>query len=294
MVRISPRFGDAVAQMLLFYVVAMICMLESHRRPRLLYGTALCFGLAFMSKSWHAALIPVTCLIYLLITGEIRRLRPRHYLGLLFFGLLPIAPWAIARYQRDGMLFFEKMFTIDVVKRATSVHEEHWGGTGFYVSYLLSDRTVIVAAAVRADRPLLEGSTPPAHLPRPMGILLWFAVPLILYSLCVSKLLWYIYVCLPPLAVGFGMACGKLARGALRSGWKALPRLACLVAAVALIVPMGLSNWQRVSTAGNEDRYQRLIWEMFDRENGRRHAHLCAVRIREQLLRGGLSLLGAG
>ena len=46
--------------------------------------------------------------------------------------------------------------------------------------------------------------------------------PLVLYSLCVSKLQWYIYVCLPPLAVGFGMALGKLARGGLRSGWKAL------------------------------------------------------------------------
>ena len=70
------------------------------------------------------------------------------------------------------------------------------------------------------------------------GILLWFAVPLVLYSLCVSKLAWYIYVCLPPLAVGFGMACGKLARGALRSGWKALPRLACLAAAAVMMVSM--------------------------------------------------------
>ena len=159
------RFGDADAQMLLFYVVAMICMLESRRTPRLLYGTALCFGLAFMSKSWHAALIPVTCLVYLVVTGEIRRLKPRHYLGLIFFGLLPIAPWAIARYQRDGLTFFEKMLSIDVVKRATSVHEEHWGGTGYYVSYLLSDRAVLVAAAAV----LLEGCAVFAAFPGPMG-----------------------------------------------------------------------------------------------------------------------------
>ena len=226
------RFGDADAQMLLFYVVAMIFMLESHRRPRLLYGTALCFGLAFMSKSWHAALIPVTCLIYLLVTGEIRRLRPRHYLGLIFFGLLPIAPWAIARYQRDGMLFFEKMLSIDVVKRATSVHEEHRGGVGYYVSYLLSDRTVIAATAIVLIA-LCWKVVRRLRLSRDQwGILLWFAVPLVLYSLCVSKLSWYIFVSLPPLAVGFGMACAKLACGALRTGWKALPRVACLAAAV--------------------------------------------------------------
>ena len=33
------RFGDADAQMLLFYVLAMIFMLESRRSPRMLYGT---------------------------------------------------------------------------------------------------------------------------------------------------------------------------------------------------------------------------------------------------------------
>ena len=260
------RFGDADAQMLLFYVVAMICMLESRRTPRLLYGTALCFGLAFMSKSWHAALIPVTCLIYLLVTGEIRRLRPRHYLGLIFFGLLPIAPWAIARYQRDGMAFFEKMLSIDVVKRATSVHEEHRGGVGYYVSYLLSDRTVIAATAIVLIA-LCWKVVRRLRLSRDQwGILLWFAVPLVLYSLCVSKLSWYIFVSLPPLAVGFGMACAKLACGALRTGWKALPRVACLAAAVIVMASTGWSNWEAVRTTGNEDRYQRLIWEMFDRE----------------------------
>ena len=260
------RFGDADAQMLLFYVVAMICMLESHRRPRLLYGTALCFGLAFMSKSWHAALIPVTCLVYLVVTGEIRRLKPRHYLGLIFFGLLPIAPWAIARYQRDGMAFFEKMLSIDVVKRATTVHEDHRGGAGYYVSYLLSDRAVLVAS-VAVLIALCWKAVRRLRLSHDQwGVLLWFAVPLVLYSLCVSKLQWYIYVCLPPLAVGFGMALGKLARGGLRSGWKALPRLACLAAAVVLMVSLSLKNWENVSAAGNEDRYQRLIWEMFDRE----------------------------
>ena len=38
------RFGDADAQMLLFYVLAMIFMLESHGKPALLYSTALCLA----------------------------------------------------------------------------------------------------------------------------------------------------------------------------------------------------------------------------------------------------------
>lgn len=221
------RFGDADAQMLLFYVLAMIFMLESRGKPRLLYGTALCFGLAFMSKSWHAALIPVTCLMYLVVTGEIRRLKPRHYLGLIFFGLLPIAPWAIARYQRDGLTFFEKMLSIDVVKRATSVHEEHWGGTGYYVSYLLSDRAVLVAAAAVLIA-LCWKAVRCLRLSRDQwGVLLWFAVPLVLYSLCVSKLQWYIYVCLPPPGrrVWHGLRQAGARRTALRMESLATPGL---------------------------------------------------------------------
>ena len=56
------RFGDADAQMLLFYVVAMICMLESHRRLRLLYGTALCFGLDVFNLQRHVLGIAVRAL----------------------------------------------------------------------------------------------------------------------------------------------------------------------------------------------------------------------------------------
>ena len=48
------------------------------------------------------------------------------------------------------MVFFEKMFSIDVVRRATAVHEEHWGGPGFYISYLLSDRSTVAAAVIVA------------------------------------------------------------------------------------------------------------------------------------------------
>ena len=33
-----------------------------------------------------------------------------------------------------------------------------------------------------------------------------------------------------------------------------------------LMAAQGVANWQQVNTSGNEDRYQRLIWEMFDRD----------------------------
>ena len=79
------RFGDADAQMVLFYTIAMLCMLESRKNLRWLYGSAVCFGLAFMSKSWHAALIPVTCFLYVCVTGLIKKLNWKQYLLLLLY-----------------------------------------------------------------------------------------------------------------------------------------------------------------------------------------------------------------
>lgn len=260
------RFGDADAQMLLFYTAGMLCMLDSRRNLRLLYGTAICFGLAFMSKSWHAALIPVTCLVYLCVTGEIRRLRPRHYAALVVFGLLPIAPWAIARFQRDGLVFFEKMLSIDVLKRATTVHEEHRGDALYYVRYLLSDPAIVAAGAAVLVALVWKTAQRSRLTHEQWGILLWFALPLLLYTLCVSKLSWYIFVSLPALAVGFGLAGRKLARGVLQAGWKAVPRVGCLLAAAAVMAFMAVTNWENVRASGNSDRYQRLLWEMFDRE----------------------------
>lgn len=101
------RFGDADALYVLFYTLSMLCMLESPRDVRWLYGSAVGFGLAFMAKSWHAALIPVTCFLFVCANGQIKKLRWKNYALLLFFGLLPIAPWAIARIGYDGLTFFK-------------------------------------------------------------------------------------------------------------------------------------------------------------------------------------------
>lgn len=259
------RFGDADAQMLLFYVLAMLFMLDSEKNVRLLYGSAVCFGLAFMSKSWHAALIPVNCLIALCVTGNIRKLKPRNYVLLVVCGLAPILPWAVARYLRDGFTFFEKMFTVDVAKRATTVHEGHFGGWLYYVETLLSDPATALAAAFAAVGLLWRLGARLRVSARAKGVAVWCVAPIVLYTLCVSKLAWYVLVSLPALGMGFGLMCRELANHAQsRSGaWAA--RLACIVVAFGLMGCWGVQNYQNLPTQ-NLDRYQRMIAENFDRE----------------------------
>lgn len=255
------RFGDADAQLLLFYTVGLLCMLNSAKNVRWLYGSALCFGLAFMSKSWHAALIPVTCFVFVCLTGQIRQLRVKHYLLLIFFGLLPIAPWAVTRYLRDGMAFFGPMVGKDIVARATTVHETHYGDGLYYVRYLLSDPACVLAIAlcdVALAARVLRREKPSTHQ---LGVLLWVLVPLVLYSLCVSKLKWYIFVALPALAIGFGLCCREMAQA------RQLPlRVLSLALCFGLMGWWGLGNWQQVAATENQDTYQRLIMENFDRD----------------------------
>lgn len=254
------RFGDADAQMLLFYVIAMLCMLESPKNLKWLYGSALCFGFAFMSKSWHAALIPVTCFIFVCMTGMIKKLRLKHYLLLIFFGLLPIMPWAVARYMRDGLIFFEMSLSVDVGTRATTVLEGHVGGTLYYVEYLFTDPACVLAILLCAVALVWKICLRTRFTTNHLGVALWFLVPLVFYSACVSKLEWYIFVSLPALAIGIGMLVKKLTS---RGKWL-IPRSVLAAAVCGLLVFWGLGNWQVVSNTYNADAYQVLLADYFD------------------------------
>ena len=255
------RFGDADAQLLLFYTIGILCMLSSRKNLNWLYVSALCFGLAFMSKSWHAALIPVTCFVFVCITGQIKQLKLKNYLLLLFFGLLPIAPWAIARYMRDGMAFFGPMIGKDIVARATTVHETHYGDALYYVRFLLSDPACVLAIALCLIVLVWQIIRRVKLSSDQLGVALWVLVPLILYSICVSKLRWYLFVALPALGVAFGLCCRELL--SLRK-WPL--RLISLALCFGLMGWWGLGNWQQVSAIENHDTYQRMIIENFDRD----------------------------
>ena len=259
------RYGDADTQLLLFYTLSMLCMLSSHRNIRWLYGSALCFGLAFMSKSWHAALIPLTCLVDVILTGNIRKLKVRNFLALIGLGLLPILPWAIARYQRDGFTFFEKMLTLDVINRATTVVESHTGGLFYYVSVLFTCPAAVACMVVGALGVGLHIGLRKPITKNEIGIAVWLAVPLMVYSLAVSKLKWYSFPMLPPLAMALGLfarECPALKkRQALRIGRGVL---LCAMAGVLCVCAVG--NWRHVAEQQSTERYQGMIIDYFDRD----------------------------
>lgn len=269
------RFGDADALYVLFYTFSMLCMLESVRDLRWLYGSAIGFGLAFMTKSWHAALIPVTCLAFVCLNGQIRQLKGKHYALLIFFGLLPIAPWAVARMRYDGLTFFRAMLGVDVFNRATQVVEDHFGGPLYYVQYLLKEPAVILTLAFCLPVLIRKALRRSRLTCDQLGLLLWFLTPVIAYSLCASKLSWYVFPSLGALAVALGIFISRLMTQLPKGGKARIMRVSCAAVCVVLLAGLTAVNLRQVSSSLCYDLYDRVIFSAFDRErDSGRHIYI--------------------
>ena len=185
------RYGDADMLYVLFFTIAMLFMLESRRSVRMYYGCAAFFVLAFFTKSLHAFVIPAACLVNALFCGDLKRLRLKNYLMFILIGFVPIAVWAILRAQRTGgMDFFITMLRNDL-SRAAKVVENHTGSVFFYISYMEKLFPITIGCAGIAAIAAMRKNTRPGRMT--IGILAWFFTPLMLYSICKSKLTWYIY-----------------------------------------------------------------------------------------------------
>lgn len=260
------RFGDADSLYVFFYTLSMLCMLQSTKDLRWLYGSAVGFGLAFMTKSWHAALIPVTCFLFVCITGRIRHLKLKNYLLLIVFGLLPIAPWAIARMRFDGLTFFQKMIEVDVLKRASQVVEDHYGEPLFYVKFLLSEPTVWLGLLFCL--PVLLRRLFSLELPNAdqAGLVLWFGVPVLFYSLCASMLRWYVFVCFPAVAIALGILVGKWITHLPKNGKMRALRLVSVACCAVILLGLTGLNLHHVSSLYCNDLYDKLIFSIFNPE----------------------------
>ncbi|MEG2702814.1 MAG: glycosyltransferase family 39 protein, partial [Clostridia bacterium] len=263
------RFADADAQFQCLYTIAMLCMLQSRKNLNWLYGSAACFGLAFLSKSVHAMTIPMVCFVYLLCDQRLSKLTWKRFFGVLATGLAPILIWAIARYTRDGFLFFEKMFSVDVAERIASAESASANEIPtllYYLDYMVRLPAVwgyLVISAfsyllVRWNGKRLSAEEASAAL----GCALWAVVPVVLYILTDVKAKWYSYnvlLALPAMMAIFVQAATRVGKaGVVRT-----------VAAVAAVGAMGLLtafNVQSVARESPDKPYQELMQATFDRE----------------------------
>lgn len=212
------RSGDADALYLMFFVFAMLAMLEIPKKRSRLYVCGFCFACAFLTKSFHAGAIAAIGGLYLILTGEIRKIRPKQWLYFILSFAVPIGIWAIARFCQDGTTFFREMLRTDLLSRSSSASEGHAGSFWFYFDTYLTDFeriypwlliTMIAGAGFYAVKAFREKQLPKEELWEAVGYGLWLFVPFLFFSTVSTKLVWYGYPILIPLEIIAAIFLGK-------------------------------------------------------------------------------------
>lgn len=223
----AMRSADADIYLITFVTLGMLAFSLDRRWSAALGYAAL--GVGFLAKSFHAAPYGVVAFVYTLYLWRQQKLSLRDVFLLPFCFLIPILPWALARYMADGTRFFEVMFFYDVVKRSTEVIEGHDRSAFLYVLKLLSPFLVPILwmayiASAQKTRDIFRRH----HMVLP---LLWVGIPLLMYSLARTRIGWYAYPMFAPVAIMAGIA---LVQAAERLSLRQRQAMVALVA-VALL-----------------------------------------------------------
>ena len=245
------RHGDADALFTLFTVVSLLALLLMEERPWALYACSGAFSLAFLTKSWHALFIVAVVGVVMLWRGTMRRMNWKQWAGFFAAGAAPILLWMLARYSYDGTLFFTEMVRVDLLNRTTQVIENHSGGFGAYFTWLfrLTMVTGVLPVAVLlmylayffdAKRCLPNKPAVTRDIP---ALLIWFALPLILFSIVRTKLSWYLIPIIIPLEICTGLWLAQVLQGPKKDK---LNRAAACVIAAALLVPSAVQVWRDI------------------------------------------------
>ncbi len=216
------RAGDADSLYLLFFTLAMLAMLKLCENHKRLYLCGLMFSLAFLTKSWHAGMIAAVGGLYLLGTGELFRLRAKEWGFFLLSVFAPLLLWFGWRYTKDGFSFLEQMIEVDLLARTGSSNfEGHEFSFSFYYDYVFGDKAfiypwLILICVLGIAAGLLwmwrKKAWRKEAIRDGFGLLLWFFVPFLGFSLIRTKLIWYCYPCTVPLALGAAILLGKALR----------------------------------------------------------------------------------
>jgi len=283
------RAGDADSLYVLIFTLAMLCMLCIREDQRNLYRCGLLFALAFLTKSFHAGVIAVIGGLYLLFTGELKRMKAGTWAKFIASAAVPVGIWGILRYFTDGTAFLKEMWYTDVLGRSGKGFGSNEAGFGYYFSYYLGKMSgsiqiylvvllLILLAGIfwiayekkKGRCSLWEACKKTVFHRDAVGFFLWIAVPALAFSAVSTKLLWYWYPVVTALLIAGAALLGRIAEK------KDLPdylKKAVLYGtfAVAFVYSLILAGtFQRYGINGAQtNEFQLLIQEVAEREETR-------------------------
>lgn len=267
------RAGDADSLYLLLFALAMLAMLKIRQDQRYLLICGLCFALAFLTKSFHAGMITIIGILYLILSGLWKKIRPHILGGFFLCAIVPILFWAILRFFYDGLTFFQQMYQADLAGRtAAGGLEGHGFPFSFYLDsiffnfdYIYGALSVILLLGIGylLLRPLRTPDTP-MPLDDQKGLLLWLLVPLLLFSLVPTKLMWYVYPCIIPLCLLAGIFLSHFFTSVKAPAWLSL---LCFMSTGILTFSFLWDNYTDNVRGARSNDLQTFVIEQFDRED---------------------------
>jgi 4-amino-4-deoxy-L-arabinose transferase-like glycosyltransferase len=218
----GARSGDLDAMLTLLLLVAAFEVPRLGKSPWRVVSLGFLLGLGFLLKSFAILPLVATAGLYVCWTGAWRRQRLGPCLLALLAFALPVAAWAAARIHADGNAhFLELMVQEDLLARSTSIIDKVTYSPFGYLKSLF-DRfapwplLILVAAILAAreerfhwralGRRLARGRLP--------FLLLWTAVPLVLFSVSRTQHHWYLDPSYPAWAMLGSLAVLELVRRA--------------------------------------------------------------------------------
>ncbi len=256
----GARSGSADALYQLFFTIAMLSMIEIPEQHNRSYLYGICFALAFLTKSYHAGIILVIGGLYMMISGQLTKLSAKEWC---LFGLsmvMPIGIWGSARFTQDGFTFFLTMVTEDVLSRSTVASEGHTGDVLFYIERYFLDFDMIygLLLIVILTAGIYMIFWKKKNIKSYVGYLLWLVIPLAVFSIARTKLIWYNYPIIIPLYMLAAIAIGKvLEEETIDLKWKK----AVLSATLITVGFYGYRTVDEVILSIHGDRLQNFVAE---------------------------------
>lgn len=258
------RAGDADSLFVLLFTLAMLCMMQIPEKKQNLYLCGFFFALAFLTKSFHAGIIVVIGALYLILTGQLRKLSLKNWLLFLTSIILPLLLWALPRTMIDGTEFFRKMWETDVLGRTDGTLQNNIAPFSYYAEYFLGASSGKVTPYLCAFVICLTGIVyfnscfTWKNKEKYLGWLLWILVPFIGFSAVTNKLLWYMYPALIPLLLAAGIVTARIVKNR-----KILPAVRTVFAGAVLFVLVYFTGdvYDTINSAGPNE-FQELIKEV--------------------------------
>jgi 4-amino-4-deoxy-L-arabinose transferase-like glycosyltransferase len=210
----AGRAGDYDSILALLVIISVISLYKIENDSRYFLLNGLCLSLAFLLKSFASFQIIAITGVYLIVTRKLTKIKIRDYLLFLIVLVIPISLWAIARFNSDGTIFFHKMFSRDLFQRGTTTIEGHNHDIFFYVYNMMAGTfpwILLLFIIPFFKRKYIQNERKGffqwinwGNFEKNSLIIIWFGLPLLMFSLSQTKCHWYVKPLYPALCIFIG------------------------------------------------------------------------------------------